>query len=202
MDSGFIVGPVICELVAEPQATHLGAHLPGTGAAQALWLGLEPGPREDGERWGRPWDAPPHRAEEGAGRRTPFGGREGAAEMDELTRMPAVDAFLCVIPCRAPGTRPIAAPCLPLRIFPTKMISARNLALHLQLLETPYPGICLNMSDRKERSTGARCWTPRRGQCLGSQVRASGRGAWLGGAERWKFTHRLPGVPVWPGAEA
>lgn len=47
MDSGFIVGPVICELVAGPQATHLGAHLPGTGAAQALWLGLEPGPGED-----------------------------------------------------------------------------------------------------------------------------------------------------------
>ena len=63
MDSGFIVGPVICELVAVPQATHLGAHLPGTGAAQALWLGLEPGPGEDGERWGRPWGAfpPPRR---------------------------------------------------------------------------------------------------------------------------------------------
>lgn len=88
MDSGFIVGPVICELVAGPQATHLGAHLPGPGAAQPLWLGLEPGPGEDGERWGRPWDGSPRRAEEGAGRRTPFGGREGAAEMDALTRVP------------------------------------------------------------------------------------------------------------------
>ena len=28
------------------------------------------------------------------------------------------------------------------------------------------------------------------------------RGGPAGGAERWKFTHRLPGGPVWPGAEA
>ena len=59
MDSGFIVGPVICELVAGLQATHLGAHRPGPGAAQPLWLGLEPGPGEDGERRGRPWDGSP-----------------------------------------------------------------------------------------------------------------------------------------------
>lgn len=73
MDSGFIVGPVICELVAEPQATHLGAHLPGTGAAQALWLGLGRAQRkEDSDMGVSPRTSPRHRAEEGAGRRTPF----------------------------------------------------------------------------------------------------------------------------------
>ena len=28
------------------------------------------------------------------------------------------------------------------------------------------------------------------------------RGGPAGGAERWKFTHQLPGGPVWLGAEA
>lgn len=79
----------------------------------------------------------------------------------------AFNAFLRVTLRRVPGTRPTAALCLPLRIFPMRMISARNLALHLQLLETPYLGICLNMRDRRERSTGAPCWTPRRGQYFG-----------------------------------
>ena len=88
MDSGFIVGPVICELVAGPQATHLGAHLPGTGAAQALWLGLEPGPEKMVSAGVSPGARSPRRSEEGGGQRTPCGGREGAAEMDELTRVP------------------------------------------------------------------------------------------------------------------
>lgn len=76
-------------------------------------------------------------------------------------------SFSCVILLRAPGTRPTAAPCPPLRIFLTRMISARNLAQHLQLLETPYPGICLNMSGPKGRFMGARCWTRLRGLCFG-----------------------------------
>lgn len=103
---------------------------------------------------------------------------EAVAVDERLLCLLMLSSFsLCVILCRVPGTRPIAAPCLPLRIFPMRMISARSLARHLQPLEIPYPGICPNTSGPKERSTGVPCWTLPRGLCFGSQVRAGGRRA-------------------------
>lgn len=113
----------------------------------------------------------PLSAEDGAGCQPQFGG--GGEEGGCLNRgasvrvLPLMPFFPCVILCRVPGTRPIAALCLPLRIFPMRMISARNLARHLLLPETHYRGICLNMRDQKERFTGARCWTPLTEQSLG-----------------------------------
>lgn len=109
----------------------------------------------------------PFSIEDGAGCQTSWGAGRGVLKAMSICECFALNAFFCVILCRVPGTRPIAALCLPLRIFLMRMISARNLAPHLQLRETPYPGICLNMRDQKERFTGAQCWTPLRGQCLG-----------------------------------
>lgn len=51
VDSGFIVGPVIRELVAGPQATHFCANLPCIGTAWVLFLLSEARPRKDGEPW-------------------------------------------------------------------------------------------------------------------------------------------------------
>lgn len=104
------------------------------------------------------------------------GEEEGCLNRSAYVSVFLLMLFFSVILCRVPGTHPIAALCLPLRIFLTRMISARNPARHLQLRETPYPGICLNMRDRKERFKGAPCWTLLRGLCLGSQVSTSSEG--------------------------
>lgn len=164
--------------MAGPQATHFCANLPCPRTARVLFLLSETWPRKDGEPWvsflvcGCPQRRGRCRMPDSVWGQ----GRGLLKSMNTCVLLLMLFFFFCVILCRVPGTRPIAALCLPLRIFPMRMISARNLARHLQLLETPYPGICLNMRDRKGRSTGARCWTLLRGQSLGSQVRASGKG--------------------------
>lgn len=77
----------------------------------------------------------------------------------------AVSVYLSF--CRAPETPPTDAPCLPLRISPMKMISARNLAPCLRHQGTRCPGTCRNMRDPSGKFKAAPCWTQPREQCLG-----------------------------------
>lgn len=84
--------------------------------------------------------------------------------------------FFCLPPFllsrRAPvqGTLPCTAPCLPQRIFQTRMITALNRGRRHRHPAILYPGTCPDTSVPRGKSTEGLCWTPRREPCSGSQV--------------------------------
>lgn len=68
---------------------------------------------------------------------------------------------------------PYIAPCLPRRIFRTRMSTVLNLDRRLRHPETLYPGTCRDMSGPREKSREDLCWIRRRELCSGSQVSGS-----------------------------
>lgn len=68
---------------------------------------------------------------------------------------------------------PYTAPCLPRRIFRTRMSTVLNLDRRLPHPETLYPGTCRDMSGPRGKSREDPCWIRRRELCSGSQVRGS-----------------------------
>lgn len=68
---------------------------------------------------------------------------------------------------------PYTAPCLPRRIFRTRMSTVLNLDRRLPHPETLYLGTCRDMSGPRGKSREDPCWIRRRELCSGSQVRGS-----------------------------